>query len=112
MVHCDKTHEREIKKQADGDYNADSCFGTFETVGVRPPWFNFHPSLLLALLVPPNANRIRLRIGDCDTESYPDLICGLVCLVGVSPCSCRYINYTIKPVVFAIAGHISELKVF
>jgi hypothetical protein len=45
MLHRDKTHKREIKKQADGDYNADSCFGAFETVGVRPPWFNFHPSL-------------------------------------------------------------------
>jgi hypothetical protein len=44
MLHCDKTHVREIKKQADGDYNADSCFGAFETVRVRPPWFNFHPS--------------------------------------------------------------------
>jgi hypothetical protein len=59
MLHCDKTHKREIKKQADGDYNAHSCFGSFETVGVRPPLFNFHSSLLLALLVP-NANHFPL----------------------------------------------------
>jgi hypothetical protein len=92
MLHCGKTHKREIKKQADGDYNAHSCFGAFETVGVRPPWFNFcsslqtvggrslcfsfHSPLLLAAYQSHLADTAQAKYcGDFDTKSDTGQLC-------------------------------------